>query len=399
MAIPDRVHELRPKDMMIPLASFQQFWRKAKEKTSCYPSPMSFATMKAGATNDVISQLDCNMTNIPLSSCYSPLRWHKLMDVMILKRSGLTDLNSLHTIVLFPVDCNYAFKHIGKQMMTIAEQAQSLAPEQYGSRKAHRAINLATNKTLTNDILRQLKHSCAICSNDAKSCYDLIGHTQAALAMQRNGVPKSAIDCLFSTLQNATHQVRTGYGDSTSYYGGLYWIIPMHGIGQGNGAGPAVWAVLSTPLLNLLPKLGFGCFLISPITNIQKNFVGYSIVDDTDLIHSNPLDTSYTEVIQKMQHSLDTWEGGLKATGGAIVPEKTFWHLIDFKISPGSWRYKSIQECPGSLYVQDINGVRQEIRRFEASHAETTLGVDLVLHHMENTQLPTASYQLVQKAM
>jgi hypothetical protein len=37
--------------------------------------------------------------------------------------------------------------------MTIAEQAQSLAPEQYGSHKAHRAINLATNKTLTNDIL------------------------------------------------------------------------------------------------------------------------------------------------------------------------------------------------------------------------------------------------------
>jgi hypothetical protein len=195
--------------------------------------------------------------------------------------------------------------------------------------------------------------------------------------MQQNGVPKSAIDCLFSTLQNATHQVRTGYGDSTSYYGGLYWIIPMHGIGQGNGAGPAIWAVLSTPLLNLLCKLGFGCFLISPITNIQKNFVGYSFVDDTDLIHSNPLDTSYTVVIQKMQHSLDTWEGGLKATGGAIVPEKTFWHLIDFKISPGSWRYKSIQECPGSLYVQDINGVHQEIRRFEASHAETTLGVDL----------------------
>jgi hypothetical protein len=62
-----------------------------------------------------------------------------------------------------------------------------------------------------------------------------------------------------------------------------------------------------------------------------------------------------------MQHSLDTWEGGLKAPGGAIVPEKTFWHLIDFKLSPGSWRYKSIQECPGYLYVQDIHGVCQEI--------------------------------------
>jgi len=28
--------------------------------------------------------------------------------------------------------------------------------------------------------------------------------------------------------------------------------VPIHGIGQGNGAGPAIWTVVSTPLLNLL---------------------------------------------------------------------------------------------------------------------------------------------------
>jgi hypothetical protein len=106
------------------------------------------------------------------------------MDVMILKRSGLTDLSSLCTIVLFPVDCNYAFKHIRREMMKVAEATHSLAPEQYGSRKAHRAIDLAVNKTLTNDLLRQLKRPGAICSNDARSCYDLIGHSQASMAMQ-----------------------------------------------------------------------------------------------------------------------------------------------------------------------------------------------------------------------
>jgi hypothetical protein len=63
----------------------------------------------------------------------------------------------------------------------------------------------------------------------------------------------------------------------------------MHGIGQGNGTGPAIWAVLSTPILNLLHKLGFGCFLITPITNIPPKNVGYSFADDTDLIQSNPI--------------------------------------------------------------------------------------------------------------
>lgn len=53
----------------------------------------------------------------------------------------------------------------------------------------------------------------------AKSCYDLIGHTQSSLTMQRLGVPKAAVDCLYTTLQNAAQQVHVGYGDSESYYG------------------------------------------------------------------------------------------------------------------------------------------------------------------------------------
>jgi hypothetical protein len=118
--------------------------------------------------------------------------------------------------------------------------------------KKDRAIILAVNKTLNFNILRQLKQNGEICSNVAKSCYDLIDHTQAANCMQIAGVPKEAINCLFSMLQNATHQVCTGYGDSTSLYGGPYWLIPMHGIGQGNGAGSAIWAVVSSPILNLL---------------------------------------------------------------------------------------------------------------------------------------------------
>jgi hypothetical protein len=104
-------------------------------------------------------------------------------------------------------------------------------------------MDLAVNKALTYDLLRQLKRTGAVCSNDAKSCYDLIGYAQASLAMQRHGVPKPAVDCLFTTLQD---------GDSDNSYGAANWVQPMHGIGQGNGAGPAIWAVLSTSLLNIL---------------------------------------------------------------------------------------------------------------------------------------------------
>ena len=70
-------------------------------------------------------------------------------------------------------------------MIRNVEQAKALAPKQYGSWERHRATDLATNKSLTYNILQQLKQPGAVCSNDAKSCYVLIGHTQASLAMQR----------------------------------------------------------------------------------------------------------------------------------------------------------------------------------------------------------------------
>jgi hypothetical protein len=261
--------------------------------------------------------------------------------------------------------------------MKIAETSKSLAPEQYGSRKHHRAIDLAVCKVLTYDLLRQLKRSGAICSNDAKSCYDLIGHTPASIAMQRFGVSRSAIDCLFTTLQEAWHQVRTGFGDSYLSYGGPSLSTPMHGIGQGNGAGPAIWAVLSSPLLNTLRSKGFGSEFCSPISSTLIQFVGYAFVDDSDVVESKPHQSHYRMVTQNLQQAVDTWEGGLKATCGAIVPEKTFWYLIDFKWSSGFCTYKTIEDSPSSIFVNDISGQRQEIRRCQPYDAQETLGIFL----------------------
>jgi len=284
LQIPPGIRELGKIDPCIGLHDYQAFWMKANEKTSCYPSSLSFSSMKAGAFNDYISEVECRLTRIPLISDYAPQRWKKCLDVMILKKAGITHLSSLRTIVLFPVDCNYAFKYVGRAMMRNAEKGGALAPEQYGSRKFHRSIDLAVNKALTFDLLRQLKKAGDLCSNYAKSCYDLIGHPHASLVMQRCGIPKSIIKCLFSQLQNATHQVRTGYGDSSLSYGGSQFRIPLHGIGQGNGARPATWAVISSPILNLSRRKGFSCHFVAPCSGKEIKFSGYSFVDDTDLV-------------------------------------------------------------------------------------------------------------------
>jgi len=222
--------------------------------------------------------------------------------------------------------------------MRNAEVVKTLAPEQYGSHKSHRAMALATNKSLTYNLMRQeaTQHKGVVCLNDAKSCYDLFGHAQASLAMQRMGIPQALVDCMFTTLQEAAHWVRTGYGDSTTSNGGKVWLIPIHGIGQGNGVGPAIWAVVSTPLLNILRVKGFELEYATPISGLCIRYAGFAFVDDTDLLQMMSYGSTAEGARYKIQAAIDCWGGTLLAMSGAIVPEKTFWHLIDYQWHLGS---------------------------------------------------------------
>jgi hypothetical protein len=50
----------------------------------------------------------------------------------------------------------------------------------------------------------------------------------------------------------------------------------------------------------------------------------HSLVDDTDLPQHT--DTQDTLLVRRLiQTAADLWEGAIRATGGAIVPAKSFW--------------------------------------------------------------------------
>jgi hypothetical protein len=114
-------NHVKASDFLISLEDHIHFWRHAKASTSCYPAEMSFATMRAGASDPMIADIDCTAANIPLKGGFAPLRWRRSLDVMIPKKSGVTLLSGLRTIALFPVDANYVFKFIGRSMMRGAE--------------------------------------------------------------------------------------------------------------------------------------------------------------------------------------------------------------------------------------------------------------------------------------
>jgi hypothetical protein len=120
---------------------------------------------------------------------------------------------------------------------------------------------------------------------------------------------------------------------------------------------------------------GFGFYMFTPISGSEVEFVGYAFVDNSDLVQTLLRGYNHKDLIRVMQQALNSWEGSLSATSGAIVPQKTFWYLVDFAWSGGNWRYKRIGDCPGRLMVKDIQGNQQVIRRVETDQVEETLGI------------------------
>ena len=130
---------------------------------------------------------------------------------------------------------------------------------------------------------------------------------------------------MFRTFQQATHNVRTAFGDSTKTYTSQRGDTPLQGIAQGNGCDPTGWVCISTPIIQALRLAGYGAFFLTALTVTLVYFACYAFVDDTDLIHTAK-DTQYKgeQLIPEIQGALDQWEGSLRATGGALVKKKSF---------------------------------------------------------------------------
>jgi hypothetical protein len=262
--------------------------------------------------------------------------------------------------------------------MLNAEKFCVLAPEQFGSHKSLTSICQALNKVLTYNLICQRRIPAAMCSNDAKSCYNRIVHSVAKLALLHCGAPEPTVDLMFDAIRRLRHHIRTAFGDSTVSYGGDLkpGDPPKHGVGQGNGTGPAIWAILSTPGLDLLRSQGTSVNLQSALSHETLRMAGYSFVDDTDLPQVSESSTNFADVLHQMQCAVDLLGRCYLRHGGAIVPTKSFWYGIDFGWKPdGAFFYKPPALLPADLTVLDPVGQRAPLEHVQPFEGRRTLGL------------------------
>ena len=387
----DNVVELPLQEVQITVEKHEQAWKVAKEQTSSGDPLLHFGHCKACASHPNLCEFEAKMQDIPFITGYSPHRWQRVVNVELLKQPDNFNVEKLRTIMLMEAAWNNNNKIIGRDLMWHAERQNLLAPEQYGSRKHRAASTQALNKKLVFDLFRQQRLPGAIGSNDAKSCYDRIVHSVAMLSMRRMGYPLPPLISMFSTLQQLRQYIRTSAGDSSTFYDGSHTNVPMQGTGQGNGASPAIWAVVSTPILKLLQIEDLGVFFQSAIDNEEVKLVGFAFVDDTDLATSargSSHLSSEEEVTARMQKSFDTWIAGLHATGGAVNASKSHWTLIAFHWdSEGKFSYKKITDTPADIWVTDFDGQRKKLKRLEATVGDRMLGVRLSADGLDNEEV------------
>ena len=104
----------------------------------------------------------------------------------------------------------------------------------------------------------------------------------------------------------------------------------------------------------------------------------FNFVDDQTLLTSGPDNyTTGEQIYARAQEMMTYWEESIRATGGAVAHDKSYWYLVDFALSGKKWRYRTIDEMPGDLLLPKGEGrVPTPVERLEVTQSKELLGLE-----------------------
>jgi hypothetical protein len=99
-----------------------------------------------GGQDKLLKDINTLLRQLPYQFGFSPEAWQIIMDVEILKKAGIYEVELMRTIQLMHTKFNMNNKKLGQDMMSFAELCRAQSGEQFGSRKHHQAILAALHK-------------------------------------------------------------------------------------------------------------------------------------------------------------------------------------------------------------------------------------------------------------
>ncbi len=124
-----------------------------------------------------------------------------------------------------------------------------------------------------------IKAALATFDYDVSACYDCIVVPLAMLAARQLGMNDALASLFAIAFQNMSFRNSTGYGVSEHLESpSAKW--PVFGVGQGSGAAPCAWLIVSVILFSVLRQTSRGMDFMDPTGSVRHARTTDGFVDD-----------------------------------------------------------------------------------------------------------------------
>ena len=362
----------------LTLDEYRLFWKRKRETTVTSPHGLHVGHYKAALHKLAILNVHRILLLIPFKIGLVPSRWRHTVQTMLEKEPGSPWIHRLRIIELFDAQANAGFQlFVGRKMMQHAVTNDLLQEESFGSTPGKMATSALVQNLVAVDQLRIERRAGGIFDCDASGCYDRILPPLASVHLQALGLHQTIGTFLARLMYQAKRHVRTGHGVSKRTIRTTKKRV-LHGIGQGNGGGPAMWISHLSVMFAAISSVCWGFALSCVQSLLFVATVGTGYVDDVTLGLTVPRDQQQTEaqVFKHIKRMGQLWETLLFITGGRLELSKCFWIPITWKWHCGKPKliFKQTRSRTLKLWESESDSLIR-IPRKSAKDFEKRLGV------------------------
>ena len=312
-------------------------------------------------------------------------RWKSVVEIMIYKKPGNIELESLRIINLFEADFNLLIGIVfGRRAMSYQSKNKIIHKDQYG-RPGGECPDVAFTKILHYHMSHYTKTALGSFESDAASCFDRIVMSLAFICYRIWGTDPLPIQMWEKTLYNIEHHVKTGFG-TTRKYNKYSAENPIIGPGQGAKSAGAACTIITTPMLRIYDKLAHGLQFCDPTQQLEYVNKAKMFVDDTSKYMNNfkqwlQAPPTAEQVADLIQHDAQIWERCLWTTGGLLkLPKCLYYSMIWEFDNKGIATLTPASKLPSITLTSGDSNTTTTITQYDCTKTHKTVG-----HHFSPT--------------
>ena len=142
--------------IIITKEDFQNYWKRAKERTASSFAGRHFEHYTAASHSDFLSEVHARHIVLITKIGATPKRWSNGLSVMLEKISGVAVVTKLHTILLMKADFNCHNRLIFGDRMTKLARDNGLVPVEIYREKVNTPEDAILQQVLVYNITWQL---------------------------------------------------------------------------------------------------------------------------------------------------------------------------------------------------------------------------------------------------